>query len=441
MNFGLPFLSQIQGADEAVADELDVREVFTTKLGFIVATFRALVAGLTASYHIEHNPDDTHGTIHATGSISERGRTVALGDWQSAPFAAADYTASGAMVWTVGASNIGHVAYMLVGATLLLDFQISSSALSGSAESTLLLRLPGGFQAARDHSATVSYTNGSPNIGRIRILAGESTLRLTTATESAWSLSDPVSVAGQIALEVNVTGAILTASNAYDVEYLIVGGGGGGGTNTLGSGVVNSGGGGAGGFKAGTASLATGLSCAVTVGLGGAVGMTGGGSAVTNIASVSGGGHGGAYQVVGAAGGSGGGNGGDKSGSAAGTGTAGQGHDGGNALFAANTAGGGGGSATAGSNTGAAGAGTASAISGTTVTYAAGGPGGQSGAGTSNPGDGGRGGQGDAGSPAAGRAGIVILRYVGSPRGTGGTVTTFGTYTIHTFTTNGTFVA
>jgi hypothetical protein len=41
----------------------------------------------------------------------------------------------------------------------------------------------------------------------------------------------------------------------------------------------------------------------------------------------------------------------------------------------------------------------------------------------------------------AGGSGIVIIRYAGAQRGTGGTVTSSGGYTIHTFTSSGTFTA
>jgi hypothetical protein len=47
------------------------------------------------------------------------------------------------------------------------------------------------------------------------------------------------------------------------------------------------------------------------------------------------------------------------------------------------------------------------------------------------------GGSGAAG--AAGGSGIVIIRYLGTPRAVGGTVTQSGGYVIHTFTTSGTF--
>jgi hypothetical protein len=38
----------------------------------------------------------------------------------------------------------------------------------------------------------------------------------------------------------------------------------------------------------------------------------------------------------------------------------------------------------------------------------------------------------------AGGSGIVIIRYLGPQRAAGGTVTSAGNYTVHTFTTSGT---
>jgi hypothetical protein len=42
-------------------------------------------------------------------------------------------------------------------------------------------------------------------------------------------------------------------------------------------------------------------------------------------------------------------------------------------------------------------------------------------------------------SSQAGGSGIVIVRYLGGTRATGGTITSAGGYTIHTFTSSGTF--
>jgi hypothetical protein len=62
-------------------------------------------------------------------------------------------------------------------------------------------------------------------------------------------------------------------------------------------------------------------------------------------------------------------------------------------------------------------------------------------AGTVNTGGGGGGYGNGSFAGAAGGSGIVIIRYAGAQRGTGGTVTSAGGYTIHTFTSSGTFTA
>jgi hypothetical protein len=64
------------------------------------------------------------------------------------------------------------------------------------------------------------------------------------------------------------------------------------------------------------------------------------------------------------------------------------------------------------------------------------------GAGAANSGGGGGGGAGGStpASTAAGGSGIVVIRYPGAARATGGTITTVGTDTVHTFTSSGTLL-
>jgi hypothetical protein len=61
--------------------------------------------------------------------------------------------------------------------------------------------------------------------------------------------------------------------------------------------------------------------------------------------------------------------------------------------------------------------------------------------GAANRGAGGGGNFAPTGSGGAGGSGIVIIRYLGAQRGTGGTVTSAGGFTYHTFTSSGTFTA
>jgi hypothetical protein len=64
------------------------------------------------------------------------------------------------------------------------------------------------------------------------------------------------------------------------------------------------------------------------------------------------------------------------------------------------------------------------------------------GSGTANTGGGGGGGPGTAtGTVGSGGSGVVVIRYAGSQRGTGGTVTSASGYTYHTFTASGTYTA
>lgn len=240
----------------------------------------------------------------------------------------------------------------------------------------------------------------------------------------------------------------------YSINYLVVAGGGSGGGEV-------GGGGGAGGLLSGTSTVTSDVSYTVIVGAGGtgttAQGNNGGDSAFSAITAIGGGGGGTSSGGLTARnGGSGGGSGGF--GTAIGTGTAGQGNNGGPSvgIGAPNYPGAGGGGKNGvggtppnGTTPGAGGTGFPSSISGSSVTYATGGVGGLYNSGgningvsaAANTGNGGGGAYAVSNGPigGAGGSGIVIISYAGAQRGTGGTVTSSGGNTIHTFTTSGTF--
>jgi hypothetical protein len=272
-------------------------------------------------------------------------------------------------------------------------------------------------------------------------------------------------------------------SDTYSIDYLVVGGGGGGGSR-------HGGGGGAGGFRTVTGFTVTaGSVYPVVVGGGGpgnsdagtaTVGTSGDPSSFSDVTSAGGGAGGGNAAPGGLVGGSGGGGGAGTPGGAAtaitpvsGETTSVQGYAGGSGASPFNQdylGGGGGGAGGVGqvANGGkAGGAGAPSSITGTSVIYAcgggggafqglgAGGAGGDGGssnvnggrgqgnnagsAGAANTGTGGGGGGATAGF--AGGSGIVVIRYLGTQKGTGGNVTSSGGYTIHKFTGSSSFTA
>jgi len=253
-----------------------------------------------------------------------------------------------------------------------------------------------------------------------------------------------------------------------EVEVLVVGGGGGGSFNIYDDGA---GGGGGGVLYSSFYRVTPGSAITVTVGNGGAagnsVGNKGQNSIFGNLIAQGGGGGQGhrSFTHAGANGGSGGGSGGQYSNdsNAPGEGTVGQGHRGGHSTSYGGGGGGGAGSPGIGCPSwqvgGIGGDGLPFDISGKLRYYGGGGGGypktnfnglgGKGGGGDTyvvgTPNTGGGGGGGKAGSASlpegkAGGSGIVIVRYPGPQKATGGnTIENVNGYTIHTFTTSGTF--
>ena len=351
--------------------------------------------------------------------------------------------------------------YTSSGSTLSRDTVLSSSN-SGSlvnfsaGTKDVFITYPAGRAASYDTPSqstgsfifpvgTTAQRPSSPAVGMIRYNTTESDYEVYDGTN--WVIID-------------------TSPIPYTVEYLVVAGGGGG--SAYGAAGGGGGGGGAGGYLASSISVNSGTVYTVTVGAGGNAGAntingSNGANSVFGAVTATGGGGGDGYQNNGSSGGSGGG--GSYSG-LGGAGTSGQGFAGGNG--ATWTGGGGGGAGAVGS------AGTTQASGGNGgvglnwqslgTFYAGGGGGGayvassgSAGAGgngggasgtlgggtpsnaTANRGGGGGGGGGASGSN--GGSGIVIIRYAGTQRGTGGTISSSGGYTYHTFTSSGTYTA
>jgi hypothetical protein len=295
------------------------------------------------------------------------------------------------------------------------------------------------------------------------------------------TLYAPRIVTDGLVLSLDAADGFSYASNTLDVEYLIVAGGGGGGSR-------HGGGGGAGGLITGKTAL-TSVSHTIVIGSGGAgaaagsstIGTSGQNSSALGVTAI-GGGFGTSAGAGGGTGGSGGGSRGNTV-NLGGLGTAGQGNDGGDGtsqdtLNTEGVGGGGGGYSEAGYNgleengsifRGKGGDGILLNLTGNGVYYAGGGGaggnfgtqdilwgnGGLGGGGMGNrtSGDsstngtintgGGGGAGGHIGSTnytgKSGGSGIVIIRYRGPQRASGGTVTTSNGWTIHTFTASGTF--
>ena len=340
----------------------------------------------------------------------------------------------------------------------------------------------GSIVGINDYSGYASTNNITVNPNGNKLEGGTSNKLITTNKESVF-LTYTDTTRGWLATSGVNNGSDALSPEPYSVEYLVVAGGGGGGRDV-------GGGGGAGGLLGNSFQASPGISYTITIGAGGAgsvapsqpnSGSTGSNSSIsgTGITTVTanGGGGGGSYEAFnGLSGGSGGGGGGASSGTGLGaSGTSGQGNAGGNGLASGAAGAGGGGGGASASGTAASGSTTAgnggngssaysawgsATTSGQNVAgtyyFAGGGAGcndstaagtggygggsttssGQAQNATANTGGGASGGGFAPGNAngGIGGSGIIILRYSGSQRGTGGTVVSSGGYTYHTFT-------
>lgn len=291
-------------------------------------------------------------------------------------------------------------------------------------------------------SGTTGQRPGSPSTGMVRMNSTTGEPEWYDPANSAWARF-----------------ADFTATR-YEAEMLVVAGGGGCAANIY----DDQPGAGGGGVIYARHKLTPGVAYTVVVGAGGSGGAKGVNSSVTHaslpVSLVALGGGFGGHRSKGGGGGSGSGAGGFYLTSdirEGGPGTPGQGYSGG-ASTAYRGAGGGGGGGRA-LDTGTGGPGFEDPITG--AQYAGGGGGwprdsgsrligwgGTGGGGNANTGSGagdnggtntGGGGGGGKAATSNGGSGIVIIRYLGSTRGSGGTITSSGGYTTHTFTSSGTY--
>ncbi len=198
MKLGLPWLTQIQG-------NVDPNQITPTTMGgWIGQTLKVLVAGISTGYHTEHNDNDTHKTIHATGPIYEQGRTTAAGHWIAAVPAASDFSATLPLTWTVSPTQVTTWEYTLIGKTLFLNFAVTGSTEGGAAGQPLTLKIPGHFattEAAHQCFGLFEYQEGSTyGIGAIIVQAN--LIRLYKAARANWLGSGSLDVHGQVAFEI-----------------------------------------------------------------------------------------------------------------------------------------------------------------------------------------------------------------------------------------------
>jgi hypothetical protein len=191
MNIAPHFLNRVRRETPASADE-----------------FELLEAAIVTGWNIEHRPDGTHGTITASGPISERGRTVPMGTTIPIAYHPANFLSDAGTTWVVPNDNsFGRsplLAYALIGTRMVLDFFIRGT-MGGAGSDTVYMLLPDGWSSKREQLNTCQlFDNGAWGVGVVYSNGVNNQLAFSRSNFAALTLGS-VWVQGQMMIDVGTS--------------------------------------------------------------------------------------------------------------------------------------------------------------------------------------------------------------------------------------------
>lgn len=152
-------------------------------------------ANLTANVPLKDAANVFSAQNEFTSGLRELGRSVNLGFWQAVAFSAGDFTANGAMTWTVASGDISGNSYTLIGKTLFWNIAINTTTVGGTPNTELRVTLPAGL-------ITASYTliiptfcldnNVADTLARADTSPGQTYVRIFHPLGTNWSLATDV---------------------------------------------------------------------------------------------------------------------------------------------------------------------------------------------------------------------------------------------------------
>lgn len=147
---------------------------------------------------------DVTGNISSDGTITERNRSFAMGEWTSIAYSAPNFTSSSG-TWTVDSGDQITYAYTLIGKTMHIMIDLQTTSVS-AAMAELRVAVPTGATIAKSTSNSIYYTdNGTTGTGVVFATSGLTYLicRRFSTTLGNWNAStNNTSVRFQITIEI-----------------------------------------------------------------------------------------------------------------------------------------------------------------------------------------------------------------------------------------------
>lgn len=145
--------------------------------------------------------DAIHTRIAAAQEgFRERGRSKAIGEWRTVPYAANLFTASNGLTWTVGETNVKTYRYARVGTTVCLAVTVQTTVVSGSG-SSLMVKLPEGLVSAGTFIGPAIIEQSAQILGYCLVDDGDEYVSIRKPDDSNWVASGATKAHCAITLE------------------------------------------------------------------------------------------------------------------------------------------------------------------------------------------------------------------------------------------------
>lgn len=133
----------------------------------ILTYYIVVAANVVKPINLLETDNTWQGDNDFTNGVFERGRSVAMGDWEDVPYDAGNYAGFGAMTFTVSAGQAAVSRISLIGHTLFWNLSIVSGVVGGTPSNQLMITIPSGFEAHTyaDFSAAYIEDAGVPASG------------------------------------------------------------------------------------------------------------------------------------------------------------------------------------------------------------------------------------------------------------------------------------
>jgi hypothetical protein len=143
--------------------------------------------------------------VAADTAFYERSRSTPVGEWATVTYAAGNFTASTG-TWTVDSGDQVTLAYMLVGKSMTVAFEIDGTDVS-AAPARLMITIPGGFTAAKRMRNLIQVVDAGAvaTVGVALVNASSTTIDLfASISGTAWTATagDNTNARGEITFEV-----------------------------------------------------------------------------------------------------------------------------------------------------------------------------------------------------------------------------------------------